>query len=70
MKKLYDRLIVVCQVSVADKCVERVGLDAQKDMSYNVEVLTREAINQMERHPCPIDVTAPENYMELKTKKE
>lgn len=28
MKKMYDRLLVVCQVSVADKTAERVGLDA------------------------------------------
>jgi hypothetical protein len=36
MKKMYDRLLVVCQVSVADKTAERVGLDVEKDMNYNV----------------------------------
>jgi hypothetical protein len=28
MKKMYDRLVVVCQVSMAEKCCERVALDA------------------------------------------
>lgn len=41
MKKIYDRLVVVSQVSIAEKCTERVGLDAEKNMKYNVEVLTK-----------------------------
>lgn len=44
MKKMYDRLLVVCQVAVADKCTERVGLEAERDMNYNVEVLTPQAL--------------------------
>ena len=28
MKKMYDRLVVVCQVGIAEKCTERVALDA------------------------------------------
>lgn len=44
MKKMYDRLVVVCQVAVAEKCSERVALEAEKDMNYNVEVLTKQAL--------------------------
>ena len=36
MKKMYDRLVVVCQVSIAEKCVEKVALDVEKDICYNV----------------------------------
>ena len=57
-------------MGIAEKCMERVGLNAEKDCVYNVEALTREAIGQMERSPCAIDIAAPENYMELKTRKE
>lgn len=39
-------------------------------MKYNVEVLTGEAIRQMEQHPCLLEVPTHENYMELKTKME
>ena len=37
---------------------------------YNVEALTKEALKKMEASPCPIEIIASENYMELKTKKE
>lgn len=57
MKNMYDRLVVVSQVAIADKCVERVALDAEKNMNYNVEVLTKEALRKMEQHPCQIDIT-------------
>ena len=39
-------------------------------MKYNVDVLTKEAITQMEQHPCLLEVPTNENYMELKTKLE
>ena len=70
MKKIYDRFVVVCQVGTAEKCTERVALDAEKNMNYNVDVLTKEAIGQMERHPCLIEITTNENYMDLKSKLE
>lgn len=63
MRKKYDRLLVVCQVAIADKCSERVALDCERSMKYNVINLTREAILEMEQHPCPIDIPANENYM-------
>ena len=68
MKKMYDRLVVVCQVTMAEKCTERVALDAEKNMKYNVQVLTKEAISMMEQHPCFLETLTNENYMELKTK--
>jgi len=30
---------------MAEKCTERVALDAEKNMKYNVEVLTKESIS-------------------------
>ena len=39
-------------------------------MNYNVDVLTKDGLRKMEQHPCQIEITANENYMELKTKKE
>lgn len=67
---MYERLVVVCQVGIADKCRERVALDVEKDMNYNVHSLTKEAIKSMEAHPCVIEITANENYMDLKNKRE
>jgi hypothetical protein len=58
MKKMYDRLVVVCQVSTADKCTERIALDVEKTANFNVEVLTREALRQMEGAPCAIEIVA------------
>lgn len=39
-------------------------------MKYNVDALTKQAIWEMEQHPCAIDTPAPENYMELKCLRE
>jgi hypothetical protein len=70
MRKMYDRLVVISQVATADKCVERVSLDVEKDSVFNVEVLTKEALRKMEFAPCPLEILASENYMELKAQKE
>lgn len=69
MKNMYERLIVVSQVATAEKCVEKVSLDVEKDAVFNVEVLTKDALKKMEIVPCPIDILAHENYMELKAQK-
>ena len=57
----------VCQVTMAEKCTERVALDAEKNMKYNVQVLTKEAISMMEQHPCILETPTNENYLELNT---
>jgi hypothetical protein len=36
MKKMYDRLVVVCQIATAEKCSERISLDVEKDAEFNV----------------------------------
>lgn len=54
MKKMYDRLVVVSQIATAEKCIERVALDIEKDAEYNVEALTKDALKRMEQSPCTI----------------
>lgn len=36
MYKMYDRLVVVAQIATAEKCVQKVALDAEKDSDFNV----------------------------------
>ena len=31
MKKMYDRLVVVAQIAIAEKCMEKVSLDVEKN---------------------------------------
>ncbi len=69
MKNMYERLIVVSQVATAEKCIEKVSLDVEKDAVFNVEVLTKDALRRMEIAPCPIEILAHENYMELKAQR-
>ena len=47
MRKLYDRLVVVSQINTSEKFTERVGLGAEQNAGYNVEVLTRDALRKM-----------------------
>ena len=47
MRKLYDRLVVVSQINTSEKFTERVGLGAEQNAEYNVEVLTRDALRKM-----------------------
>ena len=65
MKKNYERLVVTCQLSVGEACVEKVGLGDGQFGAFS-----RERLKVLENTPCAIEIGVNSNYLQLKEKRE